>query len=128
MVGAPPAHRAMPHTGRIGACSCTALAVRCRRASGSSQLRVAFIEPGREARCWPGRGRPHGREGGPGWLSFSPSTNFKWKFLFQFDLNLIQTSRIHIKLNFHPKFMKLVLLTFYFCILFIKNIIINSST
>jgi hypothetical protein len=70
----------------------------------------------------------HGREAGPGRLSFGLCMNFKWKFLFQFDLNLIQIFKIHIKLNFHPKFMKLVLLCFYFCILFIKNMKLNSST
>jgi hypothetical protein len=46
VVGAPPAHRAMPHAHRSG-----------HRASGSSQQHMACVEPGREARCWPGRGR-----------------------------------------------------------------------
>jgi hypothetical protein len=46
VVRAPPTHRAMPHAHRSG-----------RRASGSSQLHMACVEPGYEARCWPGRGR-----------------------------------------------------------------------
>jgi hypothetical protein len=57
----------------------------------------------------------------------APKFEIKSFFYFQYNLNMFQTSKIHINLNISPKFMIYVLLGFYFRILSIKNMKLNIS-